>query len=91
MERKITRTIKTTTVTALCVNVDTETTFRETYVVSGHNTNESDIILEIREKNPGSIIPVKVISTTPHESIYCMTETEFMTYGHVIPQKGGED
>lgn len=90
MARKpmITRTITTTSVKVLALNLDTHE--NETITVILPRTYKDDNALEkaLKEaKVPGGLKPVLVLSSEVVESLYGMTEEDFIAAAEVLPAR----
>ena len=91
MARKpmITRTITTTRVQALALNLDTHE--NETITVILPRTYKDDKALEkaLKEaKVPAGLKPVLVLSSEVVETLYGMTEEDFIAAAEVLPVRG---
>lgn len=84
----VTRTIITTTVCVNCANIATNTL--ETVEVVLPRTYKSDKdILKVVNKTIASdtLKPVAIISATVNETLYGMTEIDFLRYASVLPAR----
>lgn len=92
MARKpqVTRTIKTTHAVVLCVNTEDRSTFEQTITLPRTYTDDKKLmkIIEGCFDEPDSPVkPISVISTEVKETLYGMTEEEFIQYAHVLPPR----
>lgn len=86
-QKLITRTITTTDVEILCVNTETAEVSKQIFAVSGEQTDEDVILTEVKAKNPGVIVPVKVLNTFVRSALYGITEEEFLHYATALPDR----
>ena len=91
MARKpmITRTITTTRVQALALNLDTHE--NETITLILPRTYKDDKVLEkaLKEaKVPTGLKPILVLSSEVVETLYGMTEEDFIAAAEVLPARG---
>ena len=89
MARKpmITRTITTTRVQALALNLDTHE--NETITLILPRTYKDDKALEkaLKEEVPAGLKPVLVLSSEVVETLYGMTEEDFIAAAEVLPAR----
>ena len=83
-QKLITRTITSTDVEILCVNTETAEVSKQNFVVSGAQTDEDVILTEVKAKNPGVVVPVKVLNTFVRSALYGITEEEFLHYATAL-------
>ena len=90
MPRKaiVTRTIKTTLVTALCLNLETEESYEQMFLLAGHFRNQAQLqrVLE-KEYNSDKFKVVYVKSSEESKGLYAMDEQKFLVYGYPIPRR----
>lgn len=85
----VTRTITTTEVELLCVDIEKSETLTKTVTLPRTYKDEKSILKRISENGAlDSVKPVHVISTTTHETLYGMTEDEFINTAKVLPPRG---
>ena len=89
MARKpmITRTVTTTKATVLCVNTVAEETLTQVVEVPRTYTDESKLLKAVNEVLDATIIPFKVISTEIVETLYGMTEQQFIELAEKLPPR----
>lgn len=90
MARKInvTRTIKTTTATALCVNTITAEPYNETVTVSGEYTDTKKLLKVIKRKLETEDVSVAaVVESHVNETLYGMTEETFIANAEILPTR----
>ena len=92
MARKpmVTRTVTTTKATVLCVNTVAEATITEVVEVPRTYTDDSKLLKAVKETLDVTIIPVKVISTETVETLYGMTEQQFIEQADKLPPRKAE-
>ena len=93
MARKpmITRTVTITKATVLCVNTVAEETVTQVVEVPRTYTDDSKLLKAVKETFDATIIPVKVISTETVETLYGMTEQQFIELAEKLPPRTKED
>ena len=85
---QVTRTIQTTVVTIFCVNIEDKSTFEQTITLPRTYKNESKMMKMIEKILEGE--PVKAVSISGYEvkeTLYGMTEAEFIKYATVLPPR----
>lgn len=87
----ITRTVTTTKATVLCVNTVAEETVTKVVEVSRTYTDDSKLLKAVKETLDKTIIPVKVISTETVETLYGMTEQQFIELAEKLPPRTKAD
>lgn len=89
MARKpmITRTVTITKATVLCVNTVAEEAVTQVVEVSRTYPDDSKLLKAVKEALDATIIPVKVISTETVETLYGMTEQQFIELAEQLPPR----
>lgn len=87
----VTRTVTTTKATVLCVNTVAEETVTQVVEVPRTYTDDSKLLKAVKETLDSTIIPVKVISTETVETLYGMTEQQFIEIAEKLPPRTKED
>ena len=85
---QVTRTIQTTVVTIFCVNIEDKSTFEQTITLPRTYKDESKMMKMIEKILEGE--PVKAVSISRYEvkeTLYGMTESEFIKYATVLPPR----
>ena len=85
---QVTRTIPTTVVTIFCVNTETRDTFEQTITLPRTYKDEQRMMKAIEKALDGE--PIKAVSITKYEvneTLYGMTEAEFIKYAKVLPPR----
>lgn len=85
----VTRTIVATKITALCLNIETGEPFNETVMISGTFKDENSM-LKAAEKliNTETERAVHIVFSEEIETLYGMTEQEFIQKAQVLPPRG---
>lgn len=85
---QVTRTIQTTKATILCVNTTNGTTFVEN-VTLPRVFKDDNHILKVAEKilDPVTSKPVHVIGAEVQETLYGMSEQQFISMATVLPPR----
>lgn len=89
---QVTRTIQTTVVTIFCVNIEDKSTFEQTITLPRTYKDESKMMKMIEKILDGE--PVKAVSITGYEvkeTLYGMTEAEFIKYATVLPPRDSKE
>lgn len=87
-ENLVTRTMKTTEVTFLCINLETTEPFNETISLPG--TYKSDEAIEKRARellNRDGVRMVALVTKKEKEALYGIPETEFLAHARVLPAR----
>lgn len=86
-ERMVTKTITTTDVTVLAINVETAEPHNETFQLLGKYKTDEDILKEIDKlvEHPNKVVHI----VDKHESStkYTMSENDFVEYAVAEPEK----
>ena len=85
---QVTRTIPTTVATIFCVNTETRDTFEQSITLPRTYKDDSKMMKAIEKALEGE--PIKAVSITGsevHETLYGMTEQEFIKYAKVLPPR----
>ena len=83
----VTRTVTSTKATVLCVNTVAEETVTQVIEVPRTYTDDSKLLKAVKETLDATIIPVKVISTETVETLYGMTEQQFIEQAEKLPPR----
>lgn len=88
----VTRTIVATKITALCLNIETGEPFNKTVTVSGTFKDEKSM-LKAAEKliNTEAERAVHIVFSEEIETLYGMTEQEFIQSAQVLPPRGKKE
>lgn len=82
----VTRTIKTTRVIVLCLDIDSGEPCNRAFTLPREQKNEKQILKAITPmlKDEPNIKPVHVVETIINEQLYGMTETDFLAHAAPI-------
>lgn len=83
----ITRTVVTTVAKILCVNMTTEETETKVVEIPRTYTDDKKLLNTAKEVLDPSLIPFKVISTEIKETLYGMTEQNFIELADKLPSR----
>ena len=87
-EPMVTRTITATKITALCLNIETAEPFNKAVTISG-TFNDEKSMMKAAEKllNTETEKAVHIVSSEEIETLYGMTEQEFIQKAKVLPPR----
>ena len=87
-EPMVTRTITATKITALCLNIETAEPFNKEVTISGTFKDE-EAMMKAAEKilNTETEKAVHIVSSEEIETLYGMTEQEFIQKAKVLPPR----
>ena len=80
----VTRTIKATSATILCVNLETNTTLEQLVILSRTYKNDTAILVKAKTVLPEHLTPVKVLNSAVETRKMGMTEDEFIELARVL-------
>ena len=84
----VTRTIQTTKVNALCLDIVEQKPFEKEYILSGTYKDNKHLMKALETvANDDTHKVVHVKSTEIVETLYGMTEQEFISYSKVLPPR----
>ena len=91
-ERMVTRTVVTTTVDVLVINIDTAETGTKSFLLSQNMVKDKKTMLNnaqvMLEKECGEMWKaVAIKSIKEEETLYGMTEQDFLKYAKVLPPR----
>lgn len=87
-EPKVTRTIETTVVTALCVNPETKEVFEKELTLPRTYKDEKTLKKAIEKATiDADFKVVSVISTNVNKTLYGMTEDKFIANAEILPDR----
>jgi hypothetical protein len=85
---QVTRTIPTTSVTIFCVNTEDRSTFEQNITLPRTYKDDVKLMKAVEKVLEGEPIKaVSIISSEVHETLYGMTEQEFITHAKVLPPR----
>ena len=90
-ERMVTRTVTTTTCEVMCVNVTTAEVQVKDYTLTGEQTKETALkqLKKLYETETEKIVNVNAVSL--NETLYGMTELDFIKLAKVLPPRTKSD
>lgn len=94
MARKpmVTRTLQSTTVTALCMDIASAEPCNRTLTIPRTYKSEKDIMKVVKPiLETDAIRVVAIVDTAVNEALYGMTEQEFLEYAHLMPPRSTAD
>lgn len=91
----VTRTIKSTKATVLCVNTEEKTTFTQDVTLAGTYKDNEKLMKAItaifeNDADNAPVKPVAIETAEVVENLYGMTEQEFLSYASVLPPRTKE-
>lgn len=85
---QVTRTIPTTIVHLLCVNTEDRSTFEQDITLPRTYKDEQKMMKAVEKVLDGEPIKaVSILGSDVKETLYGMTETEFIQYAQVLPPR----
>ena len=90
MTRMVTRTIITTKATALCLDLATAEPHNVTLTLSGIFKSKKDVLKAFSKIYDVEDVKkaVSIVDFTEEETLYGMTEQEFLQYAKILPKRG---
>ena len=86
-ERMVTRTITTTEVQALCINIETTEVFTHSFTFTTLVKDEKTMINNAQVQRDDNIKVVAIKEVVENETLYGMTEMDFIKYAKVLPPR----
>ena len=89
MARKpiVSRTITSTEVVALCVNLQTEEPFNKKFILSGSYKDDKALLKAIKKQDTDEVKAVHIVSAEENENLYGMAEEEFISLAEKLDPK----
>lgn len=88
---QVTRTIQTTKATALCVDIGSQTTFEKEFILSGTYKDEKSLLKALSKVANDDYTKVVIVkSYEVLETLYGMTEQEFISVAKVLPPRNAK-
>lgn len=85
---QVTRTIPTTVVTIFCVNTETRDTFEQSLTLPRTYKDDAKLMKAVEKALEGEPIKaVSIVKSEVHETLYGMTEAEFIQHAKVLPPR----
>lgn len=89
---QVTRTITSTKAVVMCLDIDNNTPVTQDYVLPRTYKDEKAILKAVDAANEGTTIKgVHVVSFEVVNTLYGMTEAEFIKVAKILPPRGAED
>lgn len=86
---QITRTISTTIVTIFCVNLDDKSTFEQSITLPRTYKDDRSMMEAVEQVLEGEPIKaVSIVGSEVKETLYGMSEADFIRYATVLPPRG---
>lgn len=86
--KMVTRTIVTTKCVALCINVQTAEPYNQDFTLAGAYEDEKKLLKELKKYEDDDHKIVHIVDTEQVETLYGMTEEDFIKYATVFPPRG---
>ena len=86
-EPQVTRTIVTTKVTATCVNLETNAVEETEFILPRTYKDNKALLKALSTHNTETYHVVAVKSTTTEQTLYAMTESDFIKHAKVLPAR----
>lgn len=86
-ERMVTRTITTTEVKALCINIETTEVSTKSFTFTTLVKDEKTMINNAQSQCDDNIKVVAIKEVVENETLYGMTEMDFIKYAKVLPPR----
>lgn len=84
----VTRTIQTTKVNVLCLNITEGVPFHEEIILPRTYKDEKSMMKVIEKMvNTDTVKAVHVVSATVEETLYGMSEVEFISHANILPPR----
>lgn len=88
----VTRTIQTTKVNVLCLNIVEEEPFNEVVTLPRTYKDEKSLMKMVEKAiNTDSVKAVHVVGTNVEETLYGMTEADFIANAKILPKREPQD
>lgn len=90
--RKITRTIKTTKVVALCINIAEEKPYKQEVTLSGVFKDDQSLLKAVKAAvDSDTVKAVHIEGPYVVEALYAMDEQKFIELAEIVPAKANEN
>ena len=86
--KMVTRTIVTTKCVALCINVQTAEPFNQGFTLAGSYDDEKKMLKELKKYEDEDHKIVHIVDVEKAETLYGMSEEDFIKYATVLPPRG---
>lgn len=87
-KRMVTRTIKTTEVDVLCLNIESAEPFNQTIILTGTYKDNKTLMKAVSKRiDNDEVKAVHVVRTEEKETLYGMDENDFIEQATVLPAR----
>lgn len=86
-EPQVTRTIVTTTAKVKCADLSTNQVVEKEFTLPRTYKDNAHLMKALTAYNTEDVHIIAVVSTTENETLYGMTEREFIANAHVLPER----
>lgn len=91
-DKYVTRTVKSANVSVLCMDVETAEALNTTVNVPSPAKDEKKLLEQVKRlAETDTIKVVHIVDITPQETLYGMTETEFVKHAIIMPKRKEEN
>lgn len=88
---QVTRTMKSTKATVLCLNTETAEPFNDTVVLSGTYKDNKAILKTVKSQlDNDTVTAVKLVDVVIEEKLYGMSEQDFLNHAKELPPRHGK-
>lgn len=88
----VTRTIQTTEATVLCIDIINSEPFNKTVTLPRTYKDEKSLMKKVASViDNDTVKAVHVVATEIHETLYGMTEDDFIAAAEIMPPRNGND
>ena len=89
---QVTRTIQTTEVNVLCLDIDMGEPFNQNVVLPRTYKDEKHMLKAVEKViNSDTVKAVHIVDSTVKETLYGMSEQDFITFAKVLPPRNSAD
>lgn len=90
--RNVTRTVKTTEATAMCLDTVNAEVMNKTYIVGGFFEDDDALLMAVcRAETDKTIKPCQIVLSNRVTALYGMPEDEFLKYAKVLKEVDTEE
>ena len=87
----ITRTVTATVATVMVVEIKTAKAYTTEITMTGIFKDNADLLKAIKKNDNDEMVFAAIVSTRTEETLYGMSESEFMKYAKVLPPRTKAD
>lgn len=89
-EPMVTRTLKTTVVSALCLNIETVEVYTEIFTMPRRYKDEATLFSKVKATyDTDNVKVVSLVEVHEQETLYGMKEIDFVKLAEVLPSRNG--